>query len=152
DLLNFFPWKTHAIDRTGGKVFHHYVTLLDQFREYLFAYLSFWVQRNAALVAVQHCEIETVDTGLIAQLPPRRISFTRSFNLDNIGAEPRQNLGARRSRLHVRHIQDPNTLQSFTHGHLSLSARCRAYTPRHSMSYIGRAAYFTLLGPFLRIP
>src|SRR5262249_40571475 len=36
------------------------------------------------------------------------------------GAEPRQNLRAGRSRLHVGHVKNPNTVQSFSHDSFTL--------------------------------
>ena len=115
DLLYFLPRKAHAIDRAGRVVLHHHVAFFDQLREDLVAGFGLRIQRDAALVAVQHREIQAVDARNVAQLAARRIALTRSLDLDDVGAEPRQNLGAGRSRLHMRHIQDPNTLQSFPH-------------------------------------
>ena len=120
DLLNLLPRKAHAIDRAGRVVLHHHVAFFDQLREDLLAGFGLRIQRDAALVAVQHREIEAVDARNVAQLAARRIAFARPLDLDDVGAEPRQNLRAGRSRLHMRHIQDPNTLQGFPHDCLSL--------------------------------
>ena len=73
-----------------------------------------------ALVPVQHREIQAVDARNVAKLAAGGIALTRSFNLDDVGSEPRQNLCARRSRLHVRHVQNSNALQGFPHDCLFL--------------------------------
>ena len=46
-----------------------------------------------------------------AQLSARRITDTRAFNLDDIRAKPGEKLRTRRSRLHMREIQDFHTLK-----------------------------------------
>src|SRR5262249_14277020 len=119
DLLYFRPWKAHAIDGAGGEVLDHDIALLDQFCEDPGAGSGLRIQRDASFVGVQHREIQAVDTRNIAQLSPCRITFAGPLDLDDVGAEPRQDLSARRPRLHVRHIQNPNTLESFPHAYLS---------------------------------
>src|SRR5262249_27309545 len=103
DLLDFLPREAHAIDGARGVVLDHHVALLDQLREDALASLGLRVQRDGALVAVQHREIQAVDPRNVAQLAPRRIALAGPLDLDDVGSKPRQNLGAGRSRLHVSH-------------------------------------------------
>src|SRR5262249_1411216 len=97
----------------------HDIAFLDQFCEDPGAGRGLRIQRDASLVGVQHREIQAVDTRNIAQLTPRRVTFAGPLDLDDVGAEPRHDLLARWTRLHVRHIQNPNTLESFPHAYLS---------------------------------
>src|SRR5262245_21157885 len=60
DLLDLLPGKAHPIDRAGREVFDHHIAFLDELCEDLITRRRFRVQRHAALVAVQHREIETV--------------------------------------------------------------------------------------------
>ena len=110
-----FPGKAHAVDRAGREILDHDVAILDQFGEYLGAGFRLGVQRQAALAAVQHGEIQAVGAGNVAQLAARGVAFARLFDLDHIGAEIRQNLRACRSGLDMRHVQDPHAFQSLSH-------------------------------------
>ena len=118
NLLYFLPGKTHAIDGAGGEVLDHDVAHLDQLCEDPFACWSFGIQRDAALVRIQHRKIKAVDCGNVAQLAARGVAFTRPLDLDDIGAQPCQQLSACGSRLHVGHIQDPDSFQRFFHDDL----------------------------------
>src|SRR5215813_7113031 len=66
DLLNLLPGKAHAIDRAGGVVFDHHVALLDELSKDFLTRFGLGVQRHAALVAVQHCEVKAVGAGNVA--------------------------------------------------------------------------------------
>jgi hypothetical protein len=55
-------------------------------------------------------EIERVDIGYVAQLAARDVADTGSLHLDHLGPEPRQKLRAGRAGLHVREIQNTNTV------------------------------------------
>jgi hypothetical protein len=61
DLLDLLPREAHAIDGAGREVLHHHVALLDQPGEDLVAGFGLGVQRQAALVGVEHREVEAVD-------------------------------------------------------------------------------------------
>jgi hypothetical protein len=119
DLLDLLPREPHAIDRARAEVLDHHVAGLDQPREDLGACLGLRVERDAALVAVQHREVEAVDAGDVAQLAARRVAFAGLFDLDDVGAEESQDLSGRRSGLDVSHVQDTHAFQGLTHDLLS---------------------------------
>ena len=66
---------------------------------------------------------EAVDAGNVAQLAARRVALTRPLDLDDVGAEPRQNLGAGRSR-RGRCVMSRMRTPSGALPMLSLSSRC----------------------------
>src|SRR5215813_14235861 len=110
ELMYFLPRKAHAIDCTRCEVFNHDVGCFDKLREDLGTGRSLGIERNAPLVGIQHREIEAVDSRNVPQLAARGIALTGPLDLDDIGAEPRQNLSAGRSGLHVCHVHNPDTL------------------------------------------
>jgi hypothetical protein len=116
--LNLLPGKSHTVDGTRSKVFDHHVTMLDELGKDLFALGILGVQREAALVVVQHCEVEAVHIRNILQLSSRSVSNSRSFHLYYISTKPCEQLGASRPRLNMGHIQNTDTFQSFCHYHL----------------------------------
>jgi hypothetical protein len=59
---------------------------------------------------VQHREVEAVHAGNVAQLSAGDVAFARPFDLDDVGAQPCEQLRARRSRLHVREVQDADAV------------------------------------------
>src|SRR5439155_8274100 len=76
DLLDRFPGKAHAIDRAGREVFHHHIAYFNQPGEDLLAPLSLRIERQAALVRVEHREVETVHAWDVPQLTPRGITLS----------------------------------------------------------------------------
>jgi hypothetical protein len=56
----------------------------------------------------------------------RDVAFAGAFDLDDVGAEPRQELRARRARLHVREVEDGDAVQCLAH-HVPL---CDAVIPK----------------------
>ena len=113
--MNLLPGKSHTVDGTGSKVFDHHVTMLDELGKDLLALGILGVQREAALVVVQHGKVETVHIRNILQLTSRSVSNTRSFHLYYISAKPCEQLGTGRSRLNMGHVQNTDTFQSFFH-------------------------------------
>jgi len=74
----------------------------------------FRIDRDRALIAVEHREVEAVFPLHIAQLRARDIADTRSLDLDNVGAHVAEQLRAGRPRLHVREIEDAHAGQRLT--------------------------------------
>ena len=68
------------------------------------------VQGDAPLVAVEHREIEAVDSRDVPQLLARDIT-RRSLELHDVCAQPGENLRARRSGLDVCHVQDADAIE-----------------------------------------
>ena len=106
-----------AIERTGREVLGDHVAGLDEPGENRLASLVLRVQCDAALVVVQHREIQAVDIGDVPQLAARGIPLAGTLDLDDVGTEPGQQLGAGRAGLDVGHVQDAYSLQGF-HGDL----------------------------------
>ena len=69
---------------------HDVIAMLDQFGKDRFALIRLGVEGNAALIAVQHREVEAVDVGNILQLSPRRVTDARPFDLQHVRPEPSQ--------------------------------------------------------------
>src|SRR5258706_15517875 len=103
-FVNYFPGKTLTVERTGREILHHHVAGFDQLAKNFFAFFMFRVDRDTALVAVEHGEIQTIDVGLVAQLAARNIAAPRQLDFDPVGAEPGEYLRAGRPRLHVGHV------------------------------------------------
>src|SRR5207248_11589955 len=94
--------------------------LLQQIDEHLLAFGALHVDGDRALVAVQHREVQAVGFRHVAQLPARRVAL-RVLELDDIRAQPREELRARRPGLHVRHVEDAYAFQGF-HGYFFFAA------------------------------
>jgi hypothetical protein len=60
------------------------------------------IQLQRFFVAVEHREIQRVEVRNVPQLPAGDVAHSRAFNLQHVGAEPRQQLGASGSCLHAR--------------------------------------------------
>ena len=112
DLVDLFPREAEPLEDAGAEVLHHDVGLLQQVDEHLLALGRLHVDDDRALVAIEHREVERVGVRHVAQLPARGIALGR-LELDHVGAHPREQLRARRARLHMRHVENANTLESF---------------------------------------
>jgi hypothetical protein len=62
----------------------------------------------------EHCEVEAVDVGDVTQLLARDVP-AGSLQFDHVGAHPGQDLSARRSRLHMRHVLDTHAFGRLSH-------------------------------------
>src|SRR5262249_30638544 len=126
ELLDALPREPHTIERAGRKVLDQYVAPLHQALEDLHALAVLAVDGDGTLVVVQHREIEAVHLGDILQLPARDVTDARALHLDHVGAEPGQQLRARRARLDVREVEDLYAFQRLAHVgnllHLQLAA------------------------------
>ncbi len=127
DALNLLPGKSHAIEHAGAEILHQHVAFLHQCGEDFLALGILGVERDRALVVVEHGEIQAVDIRLVLQLTARDIANAGTLDLDHVGAEPCQQLRASRSRLDVRKIENANALQRLCH--VLLSSRCNVVMP-----------------------
>ena len=89
--------------------------MLDKLFKNILTTIALGVERNASLVMVQHCKIETVHIWYIPQLSAGRIAYTRALNLDHIRSEPSKQLCTGGTGLNMCHIQNANTFQCFCH-------------------------------------
>ena len=95
DLLDTLPGEAHPVQRAGREILDHDVAFLDQAGQHFFAGFVLRVQFDRALVVVQHGEVQAVGPWHIDQLLAGRVAHAGTFDLDHIGAEPRQKLRAR---------------------------------------------------------
>ena len=113
DLVNFFPGETQPLQHAGAEVLHHDVALLQQVDKHFLALRRLHVDRDRALVAVQHREIQAVRARNVTQLSARGVTLRR-FELDHICTHPRQQLRAGRPAcLYMRHVEDTYALECF---------------------------------------
>src|ERR1019366_6764793 len=113
--LDPLPGAAHAVERTRSEVLHQDVAMLDQPFEHFLALRTLRVEGHRTLVVVQHREIETVHARNVAQLFPSDVPGARPLDLDYVRAEPSQQLSTRRSRLHMREVENTNSIQCLTH-------------------------------------
>jgi len=62
----------------------------------------------------EHRDVEAVDVGDVTQRLARDVP-AGSLQFDHVGAHPGQHLSARRSRLHMRHVQDTHAFECLSH-------------------------------------
>ena len=118
ELLDTLPGEAHAVHGAGCKILHQHVAGLHQALEDLEALLVLAVDGDRTLVVVQHREIEAVRVRHVLQLAARDVAHARTLDLDHVGAEPGEKLGAGGARLHVGEIENANVFECF---HLTCS-------------------------------
>src|SRR5262249_58295033 len=79
------------------------------------------VQRQAPLVAVEREVEEAVGVGAVLEHVAGWIALARLLHLDHVSAQPREHLAARRTRLIVGEIDDPDTGQRLAHSMISVA-------------------------------
>jgi hypothetical protein len=109
------PRKAQPVHHAGPEVLDDDVGALEQLAEDLLALVRLHVQRQAALVAVEHREVEAVDVRQVAQLGARDVAPARLLDLDHVGAHPGEQLRAHRPGLDVGHVDDPDPCEGFPH-------------------------------------
>src|SRR3984957_7248599 len=119
ELLDALPGKTHPIERAGRKILDQHIAMPDQLLEHRLAVLAFGVERDRALVMVQHREVQAVHVRNIAQLFARDIAGAGAFHFDDVSAEPGQQLRAGRTRLHMREVEYAHAIQCLRHSRVS---------------------------------
>src|SRR5437868_2200777 len=81
----------------------------DDVAEQALSVLAFQIERQAALVGVEQEEEQAIAVRLVAHVAARDIAAFRLLELDDVGAQERQDLGAGWSRLVMRQIDDANS-------------------------------------------
>ena len=102
--------RRHVLDQDVG--------LGDHPPEQRLALLALEIAGNAALVEIVVDEIVRIGVGTIAGAPAPRLAAIGLLHLDDVGPEPGQRLGARRSRLELREVEHLDSLEG-------RMARCR---------------------------
>ena len=115
DRLDVLPGDAHAVERAGREVLDQHVAALDQPVQHLHAALLLGVDGHRALVVVQHREVQAVHAGDVAQLATRGVALARTLHLDDVGAQPRQQLRAGRPGLHVGEVENANAVECLAH-------------------------------------
>ena len=92
-FLDALPAEAHAIERAGREILHQHVTGLDQAFEHFLAFRRFRVQRQRALVVIEHGEIQAVGAFHVDQLFARGVADAGTFHLDHVRTHPREQLG-----------------------------------------------------------
>ncbi len=119
-FVDALPREAHAVQRTRAEVLDQHVRFADQLLEDLLAFRLLGIQRQAALVAVEHGEVQRIDIRDVAQLGARHIAGTGALHLDDVCAEPRQQLRARGASLDVREVDDLDAVEWEVHFRLLL--------------------------------
>ena len=69
------------------------------------------VDGDRALVVVEHGEVERVRALHVDQLAARDVADAGTLDLDDVGAEPGEQLRAGRARLHMREVEDAHAVE-----------------------------------------
>ncbi len=111
ELVDVLEGEPHAVERARREILHQHVAFLHQPIEDFLALRVFAVDRDRALRAIEHGEIETVGAFHVAQLAARDVADARPFHLDHVGAHEGEKLGAGRPRLHMREVEDTHAVE-----------------------------------------
>ncbi|MGF6542914.1 hypothetical protein OKW32_006264 [Paraburkholderia youngii] len=114
-FLNPLPREAHPVECARCEVFDQYVAFLDQRFEHLLAFRMLGVDRDRALVVIEHREVQAIHVGNITKLLARDVARACPFHLDHVRAEPCEQLRAGRPRLHMREIEDAHTVECLGH-------------------------------------
>ena len=134
ERMDVLPGEPHAVERARREVLDQHVAGLHQALQHLHALLALGVERDRALVVVEHGEIEAVGARHVLQLAARDVAGARPLDLDHVGAEPREKLRAGRARLDMREVEDLHAIE-----------RLAVLAPRLAR-HLGQAVAVCLLG------
>ena len=109
-LKNVEP-QIESVHLAGRVILHDDVCQLDHPQEHLPAPFGFEVERHAALVSVEYQEIVAVNIRIDGPLSTSAVSDSWLFDLNHVGAHPRQDLGAGRACLHLGEIENSDAIQ-----------------------------------------
>ena len=98
------------------------------------------VDRDAALVRVQHREIEAVGALHVLQLAAGDVAAAGQLDLDHVGAHPGQQLRPGRAGLDMAHIEDAHAFECFAHSPLPALLIRHSRESRDSVPHGRRAA------------
>ena len=130
ERMDALPVEAHAVEHAGAEILDQHVAMLDQRLQHLLALGVLGVQRDRALVVVEHGEIEAVDIGNVAQLAAGDVADAGALDLDHVGAEPGEKLGAGRPRLDMGEIEDADAVECLAHFPLRIGRLVASITAR----------------------
>src|SRR5262249_1695409 len=108
--------EAHLFHPAGRLVLGHHVGLLDHVEEHGLSGRVLEVERDALLVGVEQEEVARVDARLLGATIAPGLALAGLFDLDDLCAEPRQHLGARRTGLELGEVQNADSVEGCTHG------------------------------------
>ena len=111
DLLDDVVAEAQPLDGAGGEILDHDVGLLQHLREDLAAAFAAEVQRDAALVGVEQHEVVRIHARRVGGRTAPLVAAFRILDLDDIGAQPGERLGARGSGLELGQVEDLHVFQ-----------------------------------------
>ena len=117
------PGEAHPVHRARREVLDQHIGLADQLLQDRLAFGCLGVQLQRPLVAVEHREIQRVQTDDVTQLIARDVSNAWPLDFQYIGAEPRQQLRARWSSLHASEIDNFDAFEWQLHDQTLLITR-----------------------------
>jgi len=91
-----FPSEAHAVEGARSEVFDQHVGVADEPFENSLAFRRLGIEGQRPFIAIQHRKVERVEIRHVAQLIARNVSDAGPFHFQDIGAEPGQQLRARR--------------------------------------------------------
>src|SRR6516162_1003363 len=115
DLREDLPAEPQSVEGAGPKIFEQHVRFCNELFEQLLAPAGLQIEGQAALVSVEQQEKEAVAILPVAHVAAGDIATLGFLELDHVGAEKTQDLGASGSRLVVRHVDDANVRQRLIH-------------------------------------
>ena len=110
-LVDVLPSQSHAVERAGREILHQHVAVLDQTLEDFLALGMLRVDRDRALVAVEHREVERVLAFYVTELTSCDVADAGPLDLDAVGAHVAEKLRASRARLHMREVEDLHAVE-----------------------------------------
>ena len=114
------PAQPEPLHEAGGEVLHHHVRALGHREKERATVGMLQVDGDAPLVRVEEEEEHRVEPRHLRPVAPGLLAAD-GLDLDDVRAEPSQELRARRARLELRQVQDANARQrALGHGSLSL--------------------------------
>src|SRR6516164_11082950 len=114
--MKVIPAEAQPLDREGPEILHKHIGALRHFLDEGEAALGFEVDGDRFLVGIVDHEVIAVGIGLGAGTErPAGLATPRVFDLYDLGAEPGERLGARRARLELREVENPNSFETVRH-------------------------------------
>src|SRR5690606_28577862 len=112
ELRDSLVVEAQTLDHPGGIVLYEDIRIADKRTQDLFAPLVLQVERHAALIRVKVNEVEGVGVLPVGGGAPSLLAADGRLDLDDVGAEPGEHLGAGRAGLELREVHDANPMQS----------------------------------------
>src|ERR1700730_16781030 len=122
-FLKALPGEALAVEHAGAEILDDHIGAPDQLLDHGPALRRLQIDRDAALVRIQHREIEAVRTLHVLQLAAGDVAAAGHLDLDHVGTHPGQQLRPGRARLNMAQIENAYAVKGFGHrsSHLNSS-------------------------------